>query len=257
MSSSKRHSSPVLIAVCGGTASGKTTFCDVISKNPNFQKVAVISQDCFYRDLTEEENKHVSDYNFDSPDAFDWPLIYKTMKRVKQRKKVQIPVYDFKTNSRTGEFTDVEIGDVVMFEGLYPFYNYKGMEMASLFDLKIFVETDDDVRLGRRIIRDMNFRGRTLQSVLDQYKKFVKPAYDTWVSPQSKRADIIIPWGEISNNAMTADNEKISEYPVVKMVTRYIDQFIEKSNFEKVVRTGSAEILDGAEIKESALSDVE
>ncbi|KAL7713911.1 uridine/cytidine kinase [Entamoeba marina] len=230
----RRHSNPVLIAVCGGTASEKLLL-----------------------NLTEEELANVSEYNFDSPDAFDWPLIYKTLRRIKQKKKVIIPNYDFTTNSRTNETTTLDIGDVVLFEGLYPYYNIDNMNISGLFDLKIFVETDDDVRLGRRIIRDMNSRGRSLESVLYQYNKFVKPAYDSWISPQRKSADIIIPWGEISNNALSVDMEQINRYPVIKMVTRYINQFIEKSNFEKVVRSGSAEILTGVEVKESSMSDIE
>ncbi|ELP92698.1 uridine-cytidine kinase, putative [Entamoeba invadens IP1] len=257
MSESQRMACPVLIAVCGGTASGKTTFCNVIASNPNFQKVVVISQDSFYRNLTEEEKANVAEYNFDSPNAFDWALIMKTLKRIKGRKRVEIPTYDFTTHSRTKEVKILDIGDVVIFEGLYSYYSQDKFDLCSMFDLKIFVETDDDVRLGRRIIRDMNSRGRTLESVLYQYKKFVKPAYDDWVFPQRKVADIIIPWGEISNNALEVDNEKINQYPVIKMMTRYIDQFIKRSSFEKVVRSGSAEILNDLDIKTSALSDVE
>ncbi|KAL7715533.1 uridine/cytidine kinase [Entamoeba marina] len=198
----RRHSNPVLIAVCGGTASGKTTFCEVIKNNPNFQKVVVVSQDSFYRNLTEEELAN---------------------------KKVIIPNYDFTTNSRTNETTTLDIGDVVLFEGLYPYYNIDNMNISGLFDLKIFVETDDDVRLGRRIIRDMNSRGRSLESV-----------------PQRKSADIIIPWGEISNNALSVDMEQINRYPVIKMVTRYINQFIENPILKS-----------GVEVKESSMSDIE
>ena len=250
--------SPVLIAVCGGTASGKTTFCEVISSNPNFQKVTLISQDSFYRNLTEEENQNVSKFNFDSPDAFDWELIEKTMKRIQKRKPIKIPEYSFITNNRTGKFTEIEVGDVVMFEGLYPFYNYKNINMADYFDLKIFVETDDDVRLGRRIMRDMKSRGRSLESILYQYNTFVKPAYDQWIAPQSKLADVIIPWSEISNNSLSqVEMERINEYPVVKMITRFISQFLDTRNYSKVIRSGSAEMLEGLDVKETSQSDPE
>ena len=250
----KRSIKPVLIAVCGGTACGKTTFCDVIASNPELQSVTIISQDSFYRNLTPEELANVSEFNFDAPEAFDWLLFRRTLRRIKRNKSVEIPVYDFKTNARAEETTTVDIGDVVMIEGLYPYYD---PEVSQLFDLKLFIESDDDLRLGRRIKRDMANRGRTLESVLYQYKTFVKPAYDRWVFPQRKRADIIIPWGEISGAGVEVNKERINEYPVIKMITRYIFNFIEKCNFEKSIRSGSAEILSGVDVPESSMSDYE
>ena len=262
MKRTKQHSfynkPTVLLAVAGGTASGKTTFCNEIARFLQGEKFVVISQDSFYRPLTPEEHANVAEYNFDSPRAFDWDLFIETLKRLKAKKSVSLPQYDYVTHSRKPEWIPVETADVVMFEGLYTFFDMPGYNnYYDIFDLRIFIESDNDTRLSRRIVRDMESRGRTLESVLYQYKTFVKPAYDRWVFPQRKRADIIIPWGEISGAGVEVNKERINEYPVIKMITRYIFNFIEKCNFEKSIRSGSAEILSGVDVPESSMSDYE
>ena len=250
------YSNPtVLIAVTGGTASGKTTFCETIAKHLQGEKFVVIPQDAFYKPLTPEENANVANYNFDSPDAFDWDLIVDTLKRLKAKKSVSLPIYDYTINARKEETIQIERGDVVMFEGLYTFYPMKGYESyLDLFDLKIFIDSDNDTRLGRRIKRDMEHRGRTLDSILEQYKKFVKPAYDQWVYPLRKKADIIVPWGELEKNSKI---QTLSQMPSLKMIIQYIESIFQQYTFKPVQSLSNVEFSNEIDGKKSAFSDEE
>ncbi|KAL9653512.1 hypothetical protein ABK040_002145 [Willaertia magna] len=185
---------PFVIGVCGGSASGKTTVCREIVKSLSNKRVVVISQDSFYRNLTPEEKQLAknSDYDFDHPDAFDYAIFEEAIKELKNGNGVDIPVYDFKTHSRTNETERVDGADVIIIEGILIFFN---KSVRDLMDMKIFVDTDADVRLARRIRRDTKERGRDLESVLLQYERFVKPSFDDYIMPTKKYADIIIPRG--------------------------------------------------------------
>ncbi|CAL1286893.1 unnamed protein product [Larinioides sclopetarius] len=174
--------SPFLIGVAGGTASGKSTVCQKImekvgeySTEHQQRQVICISQDSFYKELTSEEKKKAAKgkYNFDHPDAFDNELMHKVLKEILAGRSVQIPVYDFKTNSSP--------------------------EIRDLFHMKLFVDTDPDTRLSRRVLRDTKERGRDLDQILTQYTTYVKPAFEDFCLPTKKYADVIIPRG--------ADNE--------------------------------------------------
>jgi uridine kinase len=190
----RRKKEPFVIGVTGGTASGKTTVCEAILKKLENQRVCIISQDSFYRDLDESALREVAscNYNFDHPDAFDWPLIANILKTIKTGKRVDIPQYSFITHSRLKETTPIYGADVILFEGILSFYT---PELRESMDLKIFVDTDADTRLSRRVLRDINDRGRTLDGVLLQYEKFVKPAFEDYILPTKKYADVIIPRG--------------------------------------------------------------
>jgi uridine kinase len=213
---------PFVIGVCGGTASGKTTVCDRIMHQLQERRVVLISQaravaavarlrgadcglsgprgaltafsrlqDSFYRGLTPDELANVKEYNFDHPDAMDQEAIVQCLVDLKARRTVYVPIYDFKTHSRAVETQKVEPGDVIIFEGILTLAMDKVRELANM---KIFVDTDDDVRLARRIKRDTCDRGRDVHGVIEQYTKFVKPMFDAYVSPSKKYADVIIPW---------------------------------------------------------------
>ncbi|XP_039620310.1 uridine-cytidine kinase 1 isoform X1 [Polypterus senegalus] len=191
---------PFLIGVSGGTASGKSTVCakimELLGQNEvdsHQRKVVILSQDCFYRVLTPDQRAKAlkGQYNFDHPDAFDNELMYKTLKDIVEGKTVEVPTYDFVTHSRLQEMTTVYPGDVVLFEGILVFY---GQEIRDMFHLKLFVDTDSDVRLSRRVLRDMQ-RGRELEQILCQYTTFVKPAFEEFCLPTKKYADVIIPRG--------------------------------------------------------------
>ena len=189
---------PFLIGVAGGTASGKSTVCNLIMNSLQEKRVVLLAQDSFYRPLTEEERKNVKQYNFDHPDAIEWPLIVKTLKDLLLRRNVKVPVYDFVTHSRKeGVDINVEPGDVIIIEGILVL----AMEaVRDLCHMKIFVDTDDDLRLARRMKRDTLERGRQVDGVILQYTTFVKPMFEAYVSPSKRNADIIIPWAGGQNS---------------------------------------------------------
>ncbi|XP_033839040.2 uridine-cytidine kinase 2-B [Periophthalmus magnuspinnatus] len=192
---------PFLIGVSGGTASGKSSVCEKIMEmlgqnkiDHTQRQVAILSQDSFYKVLTPDQKAKAQkgQYNFDHPDAFDNELIMQTLRLILQGKSVQIPVYDFVTHSRKDEFVTVYPADVVLFEGILMFYS---QEIRDLFQMKLFVDTDPDTRLSRRVLRDISERGRELEQVLAQYITFVKPAFEEFCLPTKKYADVIIPRG--------------------------------------------------------------
>ncbi|XP_049604165.1 uridine-cytidine kinase 2-B [Syngnathus scovelli] len=192
---------PFLIGVSGGTASGKSSVCgkimELLGQNKidhHQRQVAILSQDSFYKVLTPEQQTKAlkGQFNFDHPDAFDNELIMQTLREILEGKTVQIPVYDFVTHSRKDEFVTVYPADVVLFEGILMFYS---QEIRDLFQMKLFVDTDPDTRLSRRVLRDIGERGRELEQVLSQYITFVKPAFEEFCLPTKKYADVIIPRG--------------------------------------------------------------
>uniref|UniRef100_A0A0E0M335 Uridine kinase n=1 Tax=Oryza punctata TaxID=4537 RepID=A0A0E0M335_ORYPU len=184
---------PFVIGVSGGTASGKTTVCDMIIQQLHDHRVVLVNQDSFYRGLTAEESAHAQDYNFDHPDAFDTEQLLECMGQLKRAQPVNVPIYDFKNHRRSSEsFRKVNASDVIILEGILVFHDQR---VRNLMDMKIFVDTDADIRLARRIRRDTVERGRDVSSVLEQYGRFVKPAFDDFVLPSKKYADVIIPRG--------------------------------------------------------------
>ncbi|CAL5325406.1 unnamed protein product [Camellia sinensis] len=182
-----------VIGVSGGTASGKTAVCDLIIQQLHDHRVVLVNQDSFYRDLTAGEAQRVHEYNFDHPDAFDSEQLVECIEKLKSGQSVQVPIYDFKNHRRCADnFRQVNASDVIILEGILVFHDSR---VRNLMNMKIFVDTDDDVRLARRIRRDIVERGRDINSVLEQYAKFVKPAFDDFVLPAKKYADVIIPRG--------------------------------------------------------------
>lgn len=187
---------PFLIGVAGGTASGKTTVCDLIMQNLQEQRVVLIAQDSFYRPLTAYEHENVGAYNFDHPDAIDTKHLVEVLQKLMLRQSVDIPVYDFVTHSRSDEKIHIESGDVIIIEGILVLAME---EIRAMCHMKVFVDTDDDLRLARRLKRDTVDRGRSVDGVITQYTTFVKPMFDTFVSPSKKYADVIIPWAQGEN----------------------------------------------------------
>eukprot|EP01118_Nematostelium_gracile_P008637 TRINITY_DN2865_c0_g1_i1.p1 TRINITY_DN2865_c0_g1~~TRINITY_DN2865_c0_g1_i1.p1 ORF type:complete len:470 (+),score=123.85 TRINITY_DN2865_c0_g1_i1:40-1449(+) len=183
---------PYVIGICGGSASGKTSVCNKVMKELGIQWVALLSQDSFYRGLTPEESADAVNYNFDHPNAFDWELLTQTIDRLKQGKSVEVPVYDFSTHSRSATVKTIYGGDVIILEGILIFHSEK---LRDHMDMKIFVDEDSDIRLARRIKRDVAERGRDVGGIINQYLRFVKPAFDDYIRPTMKYADLIIPRG--------------------------------------------------------------
>ena len=185
-------SKPFLIGVTGGSASGKTSLCRAIHDYLGPIDSSIISTDSFYKDLTPEELANVSDYNFDHPHAFDFLEVSSAIQGLLKKQSVNIPVYDYVNYCRTGETQTINPTKVIIVEGIMALYD---KEVRSMYDLKIFVHTDDDERLARRIERDTRTRGRDVYSSISWYRKFVKPAFDDFIAPVMKYADIIIPRG--------------------------------------------------------------
>ncbi|XP_021315801.1 uridine kinase-like protein 3 isoform X2 [Sorghum bicolor] len=186
------HQEPFVIGVAGGASSGKSTVCKMIIDQLRDQRVVVVTQESFYYGLTDEELVHVHDYNFDHPDAFHTELLLSCMQNLKRGKAVDIPNYNFKTYKSVPNARKVNPSDVIILEGILVFHDSR---LRDLMNMKIFVDTDADVRLTRRIRRDTIDKGRDIKAVLDQYSKFVKPAFEDFILPTKKYADIIIPRG--------------------------------------------------------------
>ncbi|XP_064429559.1 uridine-cytidine kinase-like 1 isoform X13 [Mirounga angustirostris] len=164
--------------------------------------VVLLSMDSFYKVLTTQQQEQAAhnNFNFDHPDAFDFDLIVSTLKKLKQGKSVKVPVYDFTTHSRKKDWKTLYGANVIIFEGIMAFAD---KTLLELLDMKIFVDTDSDIRLVRRLRRDISERGRDIEGVIKQYNKFVKPAFDQYIQPTMRVADIVVPWG--SGNTVAID----------------------------------------------------
>ncbi|CAM8941214.1 unnamed protein product [Rhodiola kirilowii] len=184
---------PFVIGVCGGAASGKHTVCNMIIEQLHDQRVVLVNQDAFYHNLSAEELSRVREYNFDHPDAFDTEKLLSAMDELNHGQAVDIPKYDCRSYANNVlPSRRVNPADVILLEGILVFHDSR---IRELMNMKIFVDTDADVRLARRIRRDMGEKGRDIGAVLDQYSMFVKPAFDDFILPTKKYADIIIPNG--------------------------------------------------------------
>ena len=181
----------LIIGIAGGTGSGKTTITNVIEQT--FQKkINIIPQDNYYKDfrnLNFEERKKI---NYDHPNAFDIELLIEHIYNLKNGLPVDMPIYDFTTHSRSDKVNQVNPTDIIVIEGILIFENQR---LRDLMDIKIFVDTDADLRLLRRIKRDIEERGRSLDSVIEQYTNTVRPMHIEFVEPSKKFADVIIPEG--------------------------------------------------------------
>mmetsp|Transcript_63594 Transcript_63594/g.196932 ORF Transcript_63594/g.196932 Transcript_63594/m.196932 type:complete len:478 (+) Transcript_63594:53-1486(+) len=198
---------PFLIGIAGGTASGKTTVCQRITQALGDQSVVLLSLDEFYRDLTPEESAHIGEINFDEPAAFDIKTVSECLDALKRGESFEVPVYDFVTSKRRPDVSrHVNPADVVVIEGILSLHL---PEIVGKCNMRIFVDTDDDVRLARRIRRDTVERGRDVESVLSQYTRFVKPAFEKYVLPSKQNADVIIPWMQDNTVAVNLITEHI------------------------------------------------
>ena len=187
-----------VIGIAGGTASGKTT---IVNKLKDFfgDDVELISHDSYYKAHDDMPYEERAKLNYDHPSSFDTDRMIEDIKALKRGETVYIPVYDFSIHNRTDKTVKVEPKRVIMIEGILIFEN---KELRDLMDIKIFVDTDAEERLMRRIIRDMKYRGRTIESIITQYQTTVKPMHEEFVEPSKKYADIIIPRGGENKAAM-------------------------------------------------------
>ena len=185
-------SSAFVIGICGGTGSGKTTITNRLSRELADSGVLVLQQDHYYKDLSHLPLEERSQRNFDHPDALDTDLFIEHVKKLKDGKSIERPVYDFTQHRRVHETARLESQPAILVEGILIFENEA---LRNLMDIKIFVDTDADLRFIRRLVRDIRDRGRTLESVVEQYQRTVRPMHLEFVEPSKRYADIIIPEG--------------------------------------------------------------
>lgn len=195
-----------IIGVAGGTGSGKSTLVARLQESFRDDDVATLSHDFYYKnypDLTFEERTRL---NYDHPQSFDTDMMVEHMEALKNGVPVERPVYSFKDHARLPETVQVLPSKVIIVEGILIFEN---RELRELMDMKVFVDTDADLRLARRLLRDVKERGRSMESVLDQYISTVKPMHEDFVEPSKKYADVIIPEGGFNSVALSMLIENI------------------------------------------------
>ena len=197
----------ILIGVCGGTGSGKTTIAKNIAAEFNQNEVILIQPDSYYKKINHLSFEERSKTNFDHPNALDFNLLKNDLVNIKKGKKIAIPQYDFKTHTRLQSTTIIEPHHIVIVEGILSLYD---KDIRNLMAIKIFVDTADDIRIIRRLKRDINQRNRSFESVTNQYYNTVRPMHEQFVDPTKKYADIIIPEGGKNPVAIDILRTKIS-----------------------------------------------
>jgi uridine kinase len=190
---------PIVIGVAGGTGSGKTTVASRILERVGAEHITYIAHDAYYRDLGHLPERLRAQVNFDHPDALETELLIDHLKKLRAGKPVEIPIYDFTTHTRTERTRQVEVGPVVIIEGILVFVE---AELRKLFDVKIYIDTDADVRFIRRLRRDIEERDRSVESVCEQYLSTVRPMHLEFVEPSKRYADVIIPEGGFNEVAI-------------------------------------------------------
>ena len=203
----------IFIGIAGGTGSGKTTLTQHIKKRFG-DDVSVIYHDNYYKDQSGMPFEVRCRQNYDHPDAFETDLMVRHLKALKAGIPIQCPVYSYTEHNRTQDTVEIQPTSVVIVEGLLVFQN---PDLRDLMDIKIFVDTDADVRILRRIMRDVKERGRSLESVVEQYLTTVKPMHEAFVEPSKRNADIIVPNGGENPTA-------------IEMLAHHIRSLIEKAN---------------------------
>ena len=183
---------PFLIGLAGGTGSGKTTVANAIVKRVGEERIAILSHDSYYRDFVDLPKDILDRQNFDHPDSLESELLVRHLKALKQGMVVETPIYDFKVHRRAAESRRVEPRKVILVDGILIFAE---PELRKLFDVRIYVDTDADIRLIRRLKRDIAERGRSVESVVTQYESTVRPMHMEFVEPSKRYADLIIPEG--------------------------------------------------------------
>lgn len=193
------HQYPLIIGIAGGTGSGKTTVANSILAQVGQENVSYIPHDAYYVDLADLPEIRRKQINFDHPDSLETNLMIEHVISLKEGKSIELPIYDFATHTRTTKTIPVYPNPIILVEGILIFTEPR---LRELFDVKLFVDTDADIRLVRRIRRDITERGRTIENVLSQYENTVRPMHLEFVEPSKRYADVIIPEGGHNQVAM-------------------------------------------------------
>ncbi len=193
------HETPLVIGIAGGSGSGKTTVAQEILQRVGPDRIAYIQHDSYYKDLTGLPPAQRDEVNFDHPNSLETELLTSHIEQLKAGRSIEVPIYDFSSHSRTDKTFKVNPRGVIIVEGILIFAE---PALRSLFDVKIFVDTDADIRLIRRLQRDITERGRTAESVIKQYQITVRPMHLEFVEPSKRYADVIIPEGGFNAAAL-------------------------------------------------------
>jgi uridine kinase len=199
---------PLVIGIAGGTGSGKTTISNLIIDRVGRENIASLSHDAYYRDMVNLPLKKRAKVNYDHPDSLESELLVEQIKQLKRGNTIHMPVYDFTTHSRKQETITINPQPVILVDGILIFVE---KDLRKLFDVKIFVDTDADLRFIRRLERDISERGRTQESVIKQYLKTVRPMHLEFVEPSKRYADVIIPEGGMNQVALDMVTARIEE----------------------------------------------
>ncbi|MFS8084359.1 MAG: uridine kinase [Acidobacteriota bacterium] len=198
----------MIIGISGGTGSGKTTVANRILETVSADEVVFIQQDLYYRNLKDMPLDYRNAANFDHPDALDNDLLINHLKKLRAGEPVELPIYDFRTHTRLPATTRIESKPIVILEGILIFAEPR---LREQLDIKVFVDTPDDVRFIRRLRRDIAERGRTLDSVIEQYMATVRPMHIQFIEPSKRYADVIIPEGGYNLVSIDLISGKIRE----------------------------------------------
>jgi len=205
---------PLLIGISGGTGSGKTVFAKNIARGLDPGVAAIIAQDSYYENLDHLPLDARHQRNFDHPEAFDWKLLTRHAGQFIRGEQVAIPIYDYRTHTRTTETRSISGYPVIILEGILILWN---PELRAMLDLKVYIDVDDDIRFIRRLRRDIEERGRTMESVIEQYQETVRPMHRQYVAPTRRYADFIIPEGGQNSVALkvlcSAIHRQLSNQP--------------------------------------------
>ena len=194
------RTSPLVIGIAGGTGSGKTTVANEILQRVGAEHIALLQHDAYYRNLNDLPPMQRAQVNFDHPDSLETNLLIEHIQQLKAGGAIELPIYDFKTHTRTSQTVHVESQPIILVEGILIFVE---PVLRALFDVKIFVDTDADIRFIHRLQRDITERGRSHESVIQQYLSTVRPMHMEFVEPSKRYADVIIPEGGF--NAVALD----------------------------------------------------
>ena len=190
--SNMQHPDPLVIGIAGGSGSGKTTVAQEILQRVGPDRIAFLQHDSYYKDLSGLPPTQKAEVNFDHPNSLETELLINHIASLRDGAAIEVPIYDFSTHSRTGQTFTVQPRRVILVEGILIFTE---SALRNMFDVKIFVDTDSDLRFIRRLERDIAERGRTTESVIKQYQATVRPMHMEFVEPSKRYADVIIPEG--------------------------------------------------------------
>jgi len=199
---------PFIVGVAGGTGSGKTTVAERLAELVGEEHLALVKLDSYYWSYDDDPIDVRAQVNYDHPDAFDWPLLVEHVQRLLDGQAVPVPVYDYADFTRTGDVRMVGPAKIVVIEGILVLWE---PNLRELFDLRLFIDTDADLRFIRRLVRDVAERGRTPESIINQYLETVRPAHLQFIEPSKRYADVIIPEGGMNKAALDVILARVRE----------------------------------------------